>query len=239
MPARALFIDIDDTLCQQRLDAAGLPPPFRGQNLLRVMIDYSIKNKHILRSEAERTISQICDTVSWWHWTDFLRALDLDAAEFWDYAYEQERHTLGPVEPDLGSHLHALANAGWQLFITSNNPSSGICHKLRLAGVANIWGSPLFRQYLSPCDIHYMKSSPEFWRRCLCHTGLPATAVTIIGDNPHDDVAAPREAGISSAILYAPRRKTEKMPADLQIAANWAEIVNILQRGHPPAALET
>ena len=234
MAVRALFIDIDNTLCSARPGAAALTT-FRGQSLLAAMIDRAVEVNRIARDEAERTVAAICDGVRWWHWTDFLVALDLEASSFWEHAFERERAALGPVEPELSRHLRALDRAGWTLFITSNNPSSGICHKLRLAGVAEIWGSPLFRQYLSPCDLHCMKAEPAFWRRCLAHTGLPADAVTVIGDNPHDDAAAPRTAGIARSVLYAPGGAPDGLPADLPVAADWAGIVRELA-GSPVAA---
>lgn len=227
MSVRALFIDIDDTLCTAR---AGAPeaPRHRGQTLLQAMIDFAGETRGLDPAEAAAVVDGICDGVRWWHWSDFLLALDLEPAAFWDYAFAREQRQLGPTEPGLGRHLRALAADGWQLFITSNNPSSGICHKLRLAGLAEIWGSPLFRQYLSPCDLHCMKAEPEFWRRCLAHTGLPAEAVTVVGDNPHDDVAAPRAAGISASVLYAPRGCSLALPADVPVAASWAAIAELL-----------
>jgi FMN phosphatase YigB (HAD superfamily) len=227
MPVRALFIDIDNTLCREIPDAQPATT-FLGQGLLQAMVDFAIDTRGLPREQAEDIVRTVQATLRWWHWTDFIIALDLDAAAFWEFAYARERRSLGPVEPGLHRAMAALKRAGWDLFITSNNPSSGILHKLRLAGLAEIWGSPYFNQYLSPCDLHCMKGEPEFWKRALAHTGLPAAAVTVVGDNPHDDVAAPRMAGIASAVLYAPTPPGQPVPDDVPVAGSWPEIVDVL-----------
>lgn len=231
---QALFIDIDETLCTSR-EGDDRPQPFLGQPLIGLMVEAAVTRNGMARTRAEE-IATAVNQVTWCHWTDFIVALDLDPALFWDFAYERESRYLAPVEPGLRRHLEALVGAGWELFITSNNPTSGICHKLRIAGVADIWGSPLFRQYLSPNDLHHMKSDVQFWRRALAHTGLRADAVTVIGDNPHDDVAVPRSAGIASAVLYAPKAVPPGLPEDLPVARNWTEIVTLLAAGRPALA---
>ena len=227
MPVRALFIDIDNTLCQ-KIPEAKPATDFLGQSLLRAMVDFAIDTRGLQRQQAEDIVRSTHDTLRWWHWTDFIIALDLDAAAFWEFAYARERRFLGPVEPELHRSMEALRRSGWNLFITSNNPSSGILHKLRLAGLAEIWGSPYFNQYLGPCELHCMKKEPEFWRRALAHTGLSASAVTVVGDNPLDDIAAPRAAGISSTILYAPLPPDQPLPEYAPIAHSWPDIVTMM-----------
>lgn len=197
----ALLIDIDGTLT----DWIGQPPAegrglLLGQSLLWQMREFAVQRNGMDSAEAERRIRHVLQTVRWWHWSDFLRELDLNGYVFWQFAYERESHYLGAIEDGLTSVFDRLHQAGYRMFITSNNPNTGILHKLRLAGLAEIYGSRYFLQYFCPCDLHYMKQDPEFWRRVLTHSGLSARTTIVIGDSWADDILAPQEAGIGRRI---------------------------------------
>src|SRR5690606_29678288 len=135
----------------------------------------------------------------WWQITDFIVALGLDEEKFWDFAYETEIRYLEPTGVEIESALNRLRNAGTKLYITSNNPTSGIRHKLRLAGIAD---TTLFQELLGASELRAMKWEPVFWQKVLERVRLDASEVAVVGDNPRDDYEVPRRVGITHSFLF-------------------------------------
>jgi len=211
MSIRALFIDIDETIlvATPQATAAKL---FTAEPMFDVMAEAAVRFAGLSEAEARRRIDHINTHVSWWHWSDFIVELELEPAQFWELAYERHRQLYRPSGPELGAALGELQAAGYGLYITSNNPSSGILHKLRLAGLGTIQGCALFSQFLGATELHAMKWEPRYWRKALAHTGLSAHEVAVVGDNPRDDSEIPRSVGIPLCFLID--RRTPKLPPD-------------------------
>lgn len=223
-----LWIDIDNTLTQfigpPRAEGDGF---FIGQSLLWLMRQLAINHYHMPVDQVEQTLRTTHDTVSWWDWADFLRALNLDPPTFWQYACEHQRDQLIPLHPGLPAIFDRLHTAGYRMHITSNNPPSGILHKLRLAGLADPCGSRYFLQFFTPADQHAKKADPEFWRRALAQTGLPPQNVIVIGDSQHDDIDTPFQAGIHRRIHLSPTRD-EPPQQGVHHAPDWHAISKLL-----------
>ena len=225
-----LWIDIDDTLaCQLDMPVA----TYQNQSLLHLMIVFA-QGQGRSESEAKHRIDHIISHKPWWHWTDFLIALELDACAFWEWAYEIESTYFKPADPNLHDIISQLHQHGYQMFITSNNPSTGILHKLRLVGLADIWGSRFFLQYFSPCDLHHMKSEPAYWLSTLAHSGLNPNRIITIGDSWRDDVFSAAQAGLSASIWLnsagASNDAPTNMPVDSHVwqVSHWQEILSLL-----------
>ena len=189
---KALLIDIDDTITR---------PYNGGGGLFGVLQSAGEQLGGLSPDETAHRIAQVKYELKWWHWSDYIVALELNPKQFWDYAYEVESRYLEPTGPEILGALKRLKNAGILLYIASNNPSSGILHKLRLAGVAHNNGSDLFGQLLGCTELHAMKWEPIYWRKVLAHTALDADEVAVVGDNPRDDYAVPRQVGIAHSFL--------------------------------------
>ena len=180
-------------------------------------------------TRRNRVIRGVYEANRWWHWSDFICALGLDAHHFWARAVEVESQYIGPLSGGLPAVFDGLKAAGWRMFITSNNPSSGILLKLTLAGLADIWGSPYFLQYLNPPALHHMKEDPGFWRQALAHTGLDPRRIIVIGDSWSDDILAPRAAGIGSSIqIDVGRPGDAAWEDDVWRVSNWTQIADLL-----------
>jgi len=198
---QALLIDIDDTLVRLK---SGFSVPLSRHasdwtgSLLGVLQRAGVEMAGLSEEEADTCIGRVCADVRWWQYDDFIRALGLDPKRFWEFAYEQERSYLEPTGDDIKSALEQLRGAGFRLYITSNNPNSGIVHKLRLAGIGDL---PLFDGLLGASALRAMKWQPVFWERALEAVGLPAEQVAVVGDNPRDDAEIPRQAGIGHSFL--------------------------------------
>ncbi len=224
-----LFIDIDDTLVQARPGAVvPAAESLYGQTLLLAMRDFAIDGG-MPADRAETIIHETHQSIRWWHWTDYLRGLQLDAAAFWDYAYRRECVYFQPTSGELPRIFRQLDLIGFRMMITSNNPSSGILHKLRLAGLGEIWGCPWFVQYLGASELRCMKSESEYWQRVLARTGIRPADATVIGDSWQDDVLAPRQAGIRSAIYLDPDcSEPTRVEPEVWRVGTWPDIAQLL-----------
>ena len=201
---KALMIDIDDTITRLRMDENGKPvvDPNTG-SLFNVLQSAAVKMAGLAPEEAAARIAKIQTGMNWWHWSDFIVALELDPKDFWDYAYETERHYLEATGDEIRPALERLREAGVLLYITSNNPSSGILHKLRLAGVGHVNGAPLFHQVLGPPEIQAMKWDQIYWKKVLAHAALTGSETAVVGDSLRDDYEMPHSVGIAGTFLIS------------------------------------
>ncbi|MBL8995190.1 MAG: HAD family hydrolase [Spirochaetia bacterium] len=209
---RALFIDVDDTLVRFKKtgDHAGADVQNTG-SLGEVFENAAVELAGLSRDEARQRIARIKQEVRWWHWSDFVVELDLDAKRFWDYAFEAESRYLEATGPEIPGVLARLKKAGYLLYISSNNPSSGILHKLRVAGLAHNTGSEIFHQLLGATELHAMKWDALYWKKALGHTALSADECMVIGDNLKDDFEVPAGVGFAGTFLI---RKEGDFPAE-------------------------
>lgn len=190
----ALLIDIDETIIRFR-------EPYRTDSLFGVLESAAAQLAGLTREEIQNRIQRIKTEMRWWHWSDFIVALELNPKQFWNYAAQHERAYIEPTGPEILGALERLRNAGILLYVTSNNPSSGILHKLSLAGLATLRGAPLFSQLLGCTEMHAMKWEPLYWKKVLAHIGLDAEEVAVVGDNPCDDCSVPHSIGITHTFL--------------------------------------
>lgn len=234
-----LFVDIDDTIVRfLESPLAEGDGAFLGQSLLWLMCKEA-ERRGMVFQKAQRVVHRMYNSRRWWDWADFIRALDLDPVCFWQTAFEVERRYLGPVCPELPTCFERLKLAGFKMFITSNNPSTGSLHKLRIAGLGEVWGSPWFQRCFGPPEIHCMKNTPEFWHRVLAHTGLDARRITVIGDSVLDDLESSRQAGITSAIHFdRTHRGPPSQREGVWVAGSWEQITHMLE-GNPRQQAET
>jgi FMN phosphatase YigB (HAD superfamily) len=193
---RALLIDIDDTVTRVK---PGGPPEGRG--LFDVLRDAGVELLGLAPDEVEARIAAIQKEIVWWHWADFIVALGLRPKAFWDFAYDRERRYLESTGPDIRPALERLHAAGTLLYVTSNNPCSGILHKLRIAGLGDMNRADLFSRLFGPPLMQAMKWEPVFWQKVMAHIALDGDEVAVVGDSLRDDYEAPRAAGICGAFL--------------------------------------
>ena len=191
---RALLVDIDDTvIC--------FKPGIKTDSLLGVLHAAAVSTGGLTSKEATMRIERVKKEIRWWHISDFIVALNLNPKKFWRYALKFERTYLEPSGPELLDALKRLKQSGIWLYVTSNNPSSGILHKLTIAGLATIQGSPLFSQLLGATELQAMKWEPVYWKKVLAHTGLDASEVAVLGDSLRDDLEIPQSIGIPHTFL--------------------------------------
>ncbi len=207
---KALLIDIDDTITRLRPMALGSEAGENKGDLFSILQAAGVKLGGLTPEEAARRIARVKSEIRWWHFSDFIVELELDPKKFWRYALEQSRRYLEPTGTEIRGALQALHDAGILLYITSNNPSSGILHKLQVAGIATVNGSTMFSQLLGATELNAMKWEPLYWKKVLAHIALDASEVAVVGDNPRDDCEVPQSIGITHTFLI--NRATDHSP---------------------------
>lgn len=191
---RALLVDIDDTVIRFRRGA-------RTDSLLGVLQSAAEVLGGLTPEEARQKIHHVKNQIRWWHFSDFIVALDLNPKLFWKYALDKEMAYLEPAGSEMKAALERLKAHGILLYVTSNNPSSGILHKLTIAGLATIQGAPLFSQLLGATELQAMKWEPVYWKKVLAHIGFEASEVAVLGDHSRDDLEIPQSIGIPHTFL--------------------------------------
>jgi FMN phosphatase YigB (HAD superfamily) len=236
---KALFIDIDDTLV--RFKAASRHNGKSVQNtgsLLDCLRLHAEATTALSSEEIVRRIKRVQTEVNWWHWSDFIVELGLNAKLFWEFAYQREREYLEPSGPELVTALHRLHENGILLYITSNNPSSGILHKLRIAGVASVTGTTLFQQLLGATELHAMKWDEIYWKKALAHTGLDPEEVAVVGDDLRDDYEVPAQAGYAHSFIINRRENLAARNSDsVTFIQDFNQLTQILTPAGVPIAV--
>jgi len=221
---RGLLIDIDDTITCMKV---GTPSSEGG--LFDILRDAAVEQTGIAPDEAASRIAAIQEEIVWWHWSDFIVALGLRPKAFWDYAFERERQYLEATGPDIRPALERLRAAGILLYITSNNPCSGILHKLRIAGLAEMNYAPLFSRVIGPPQLHSMKWDTIFWKKALAHIAMDGEEMAVVGDSLRDDYEMPHSVGIAGTFLI---NRTEDNSAgdtdSLRHVTNFTQVADAL-----------
>lgn len=194
---KGLLIDIDDTLVKFRPRASQQSTG----SLMQVLRRAGGELKNLSETETDARMERVKKEIRWWCWSDFIRELELDAAQFWDYAWRIEGEYLGPAESGLRETLLALREQGLQLFVSSNNPNLGIRHKLRLAGIPAKDIDRIFTALLGATEMRQMKWERAYWDKASVATGLGKSALAVVGDSFKDDYEVPHEAGLAMTFL--------------------------------------
>jgi putative hydrolase of the HAD superfamily len=100
--------------------------------------------------------------------------------------------------PGAAAALAALRSAGLRLAVASNfdHRLAGILEALDLLSFfERVWG---------PAEAGAQKPEPAFFTGLVARLGLPASAVVHVGDDPEQDVAAARRAGLRAIALEPP-----------------------------------
>lgn len=199
---RALLIDIDDTITcfKPHVDEADIPG-HKTASLFDVLQSAGVELGRLTPEETAARIDKVKNTIRWWHWSDYIVELGLNPKTFWDYAYKKESAYLEATGSEIRGALERLQGAGILLYVASNNPSSGILHKLCLAGLAHMNGSKLFNQLLGATELQAMKWEPLYWRKAMAHTALDGNEIAVVGDNLRDDYEIPLSVGIAGTFL--------------------------------------
>jgi FMN phosphatase YigB (HAD superfamily) len=193
---RAMLVDIDDTIICAKRTGSECANPLNTASLLEVLKLAGVAMAGLTPQETDRRIRKVQKDIRWWHWSDFIIELGLEPKAFWEFAYETEKRYLEATGPEIGTALQQMRDAGLLLYVTSNNASSGILHKLRLAGIGDFHGCCVFHQLLGATELQSMKWEPQYWKKVLAHTGLAPHEVAVIGDDLQCDWQVPNSVGI-------------------------------------------
>lgn len=94
------------------------------------------------------------------------------------------------LEPDAGTALAALDRAGYVLGLASN--FDGRLHAVR-AGFPEL---AVLRHVVVSAEVGHRKPSADFFRELVRRTGFAPGEILLVGDDPYNDVAGARDAGL-------------------------------------------
>lgn len=230
---RTLFIDIDGTLITEP-PAAPSDLCIRAYPLLKLMRDHAVAAGQRSAEEATRQIEHLLDTRTWWDWQDYLEVLDLKPSEFWDFADRAVGQLLRPIEGHLDLKLEHLSHAGCRLCITSNNPTSGIRHKLRLAGLGRSWQKQHVDRVFGTDVTRAMKWDRRFWSEAIKLADTAVHSIIVVGNDWHDDVVMPAQEGVRDFVFFdaaGANREADPPGATVRRVQSWAEAVDAILAG--------
>lgn len=223
---KGLLIDIDGTLIRLNPDSIKgkqIMNDYGSFSLFAVLKHAGAELSGLSSSKTGKILKQVSKENKWWNWEDFIDALNLNAGEFWEYAFKFESEYIEVSGIDVLPVLNTLKENGVALFIATNNPMSGCRHKLRLAGL----DPQLFQNCFSATDLKFMKWEPQFWQQVYKHADLPGTQLATLGDNLCDDYEVPFSTGIGhSFIINRYQDISERNSDSVTFVRNFEQVLN-------------
>lgn len=186
------IFDIDGTLTHY-VDLN--PSTFLHDNFLFPIFRDMLVTQGYSRTEAENAIAQVIRNVPFWDYPDFSSAFGLPARKVWERMWTWHLKHTAPYENAV-SLVHALYDAGKTLVIVSNNPYTGCLMKLKRCGLADEFGSSVFKRIFGTDKLRGCKGEPGVWQRALDQIPCDPTRICTIGDNPTEDGEIPRSFGV-------------------------------------------
>jgi len=219
---KSLLIDIDETLLHSRYA--------NNTGSLMQILPAAAEHFGMKRAEAERRVTWVKENISWWCWGDFIKKLEMNPAQFWEYAYHSESAYLEPAEPELAGTLSQLAEAGLKLYVTSNNPEDGIRHKLRLAGIPSGKINTFFSGIFGATEMQARKLEKTYWRKVVAAIGDPPETMAVVGDSFIDDCITPAMAGLKHFFLLNRNGENDKAVMDgMKLIMSISELSEIIE----------
>ena len=108
--------------------------------------------------------------------------------------------------------LGHLCDAGVPVYITTNNTRTRAEMVLDSLGIRG-----KIRKIYTPQLTGARKKSPDFWRFVITDTGIPGSALLVVGDEEVSDSIVPLQAGFGSSCLLPPEAARNKLPMDWMI----------------------
>lgn len=192
------IFDIDGTLTRYKKTVR--LENFLHDNFLFPVLRDLMMERGMGKREAEDGILKVTKEVPFWDYTDFVSEFNLPAKEAYERMWEWHRNNL-EVWPDAVEMVKKLSEAGKYLFVVSNNPYSGCCMKLRFCGLADEFGSTIFRRIFSTDKLRGCKCDPMVWKRAIDQIPGEPAEICVVGDNPMEDGEIPRRFGVGQTII--------------------------------------
>ncbi len=165
--------------------------------------------------------------LQWWYdrvYRTFARFdLPLDFETYRTEIYEPFRGAAWELYPETADTLIALHERGITTGIVSNFDSR-LTDALTALGIAALIDHPI---YASPHGV--AKPDPRLFEIALSACGVAAEAAIHVGDDPADDVAGARGAGIRPLLID--RAGTRLPMVDLPVIRRLDELLPLLDRG--------
>lgn len=225
---QALLLDLDNTayayapchaagLAAAQREAASLRP--RWQDAAAFAGDYA-RSRHAVKSRLAGQAAGHCRRLYFKAMTEAESGRsDLGATERLHAAYWRAYHTEMRIEPGCCETLAALRARGMKLCWVSNFTTGQQVQKLGVLGLLDA-ANFLVTSEEALAD----KPDARIFALALEKLGVTAAQAWLLGDDPHDDIAGGKAAGLTTVWL---RRGAGQAAADHAID-NWLELLDLL-----------
>ena len=205
LAARHLLIDMDFTITRP---TAPPDPKWLGEvagdnYYLALLRDVVARKRGIGDQAALDAILAVVDPHRQCLFT-ILADIDIARAEYWQEISGYHATHLAAY-PDAVEMILALHARGYAFCTATSNSRMAALSKLAHAGLGDSTGSPYFSGFFGGDICEGGKGTPLFFERILELSGFAPGECLMIGDDPQQDCASARAAGIEQVVL--PRRQ--------------------------------
>ena len=204
LTARHVLIDMDFTITWPTAppDAEWLQGIAGDNYYLALLRDVVARKRGIDRQTARAVIESVVDPYRQCLFT-ILGEIDVDPADYWrEIAAYHAGHLA--AYPDAVEMIKVLHAHGYAFYTATTNSRMAALSKLAYAGLADMNGSPYFEGFFGGDICEGGKGTPVFFETLLQLGGFAPGDCLMIGDDPEQDCAAAKAAGIEQVVL--PRR---------------------------------
>lgn len=225
---QAVLLDLDNTAyAYAPCHAAGLAAAWREAVPLQARwhdaaafgADYA-SARHAVKSHLEGQAAGHCRRLYFKTLTEAaLGRSDLAATELLHAAYWRAYHLEMKLDPGCRAVLVALRERGVRLCWISNFTTGQQVQKLQVLGLLDVADFLVTSE-----EAHADKPDPRIFALALARLGVEAAQTWMVGDDPRDDMAGGRAAGLTTVWL---RRAAGVCPADHTID-NWSQLMDLI-----------
>jgi len=220
MPYRAVFFDLDDTLCDEtsawQVCSAGTAalaarslPALDPAGVTAFFLDHSDAYWRAMDPISETRPIHAIRTAHWLATLEAFGHSDHTLAAELAHDYAHRRATELALFPDALPLLTALRAAGKRLVLITNGMQS-----THVARIAHLGLEAYFDHTLISDAVGMAKPDPRIFRHALDLAGCAPHEAAMVGDNPINDIAGAQAAGIT-AFWFNPH--AHPLPPDVPV----------------------
>lgn len=205
LKARHLLIDMDFTITRPTAppDPQWLGTVAEDNYYLALLRDVVARKRGMGEEAALDTILAVVDPCRQCLFT-VLDEIGIERAEYWQEIAAYHATHLAAY-PDAVEMIRTLHGRGYSFCTATTNSRMAALSKLAHAGLADADGSAYFSGFFGGDICEGGKGTPRFFERILEMSGFAPGECLMIGDDPVQDCASARAAGIEQVVL--PRRQ--------------------------------
>ncbi|WP_309397838.1 HAD family hydrolase [Cerasicoccus maritimus] len=195
---KAVCFDLDGTLVEECYPNAQIDRRYLAGNFILNLLSNMIQANGYER--AEELLLEYLDINIYWDYSDIIKHFKLDEklALLWLRLWHKKNLIVMQRNVDLAYELH---QAGYGIYVISNNPHLGCLLKMERAGLAGETGKGIVEGVFGSNFGLGQKMQRSFWTRVLDDIPCAPHRLAMVGDNPLEDAEVPMSVGVGQCFL--------------------------------------